>query len=47
MRRVLKPGDFGATNYYKEIDGRTIRVTLGPSLRNASDTVIVTVAIAS
>jgi len=39
------PGDNGATNYYEDIDGRTIRVTVGSDLFDPKALVFVTVAV--
>jgi hypothetical protein len=41
------PAAFGATNYWKEIDGRTIRVTVGPTLTDPNARVVWTVSIKS
>jgi hypothetical protein len=40
----IAPGIDGATNYYREIDGRTIRVTVGSSAWDVRRRIIVTVA---
>jgi hypothetical protein len=40
-----RPGDFGATNYYRELSGRTLRVTLGGDVFGGARRVVITVAL--
>ena len=41
----VRPGDFGATNYFREIGGRVVRVTVGERPFNGSKRVVITVAV--
>ena len=39
-----RPGDNGATNYYKDINGRIVRVTVGSDIRDINKRYVWTVA---